>query len=975
MFTCKSSFKQSLAVILLISLWATPLVAQTAAGALRIQVSDQNGAVIVGASLTLIDAKGQKKTGKTGEDGSFLFRDLPPGTYTVVAEAKGFAAFENKSTQIVSGRREALDIKLNVALEEQKVDVPSDQPLSADPNSNASTLVLTGRDLESLPEDPDELEAALRALAGPSAGPDGGQIYIDGFVSTSRLPSRASIQEIRINQNPFAAENDRLGFGRIDVTTRPGAGKLTGQVLFSFNNEHLNSRNPYAPIRPPFLARTVGADLSGPIVKNRASFILMYDRRERQENAIINATILDPSLNITRFSDAVVVPWTQHYFRSVFDYQVNKSHSLSAQYIYIPTSRENVGIGEYSLPSRAYETSDSQHILRLTERAIFKSRIINQTLFQFSRTRLNQNADNSIPTIEVLDAFVDGGTQVGDGGIDNDRIDLSNHTTWAEGAHTFRAGARIRRFKIVDVSPTNFGGVFTFTGGLGPRLDEQNRVVLAPDGTPILDQISSIERYRRTLFFGQEGLSPAEIRELGGGAAQLTVAGGDPTASVSQLEFGAFFQDDWRVRPDFTFSFGLRYENQTNISSDLNFAPRLAFAWVPRYKAGQPSKMVVRGGVGIFYDRFGEGYTLRARRFNGIRQQQFVVSDPLILDQFPVVPSIDSLSEFAVDQTTIRVSEDLRTPYSIQSSISVELQLPHRTTMSLNYVNTRLLHMLRLRNINAPLPGTFIPGDPGSGDRPFGDVGNIFAYESTGIFKQNQLIVTFQNRLHRNVSFYGTYALNKANSDTDGAGTFPANPYDFTGEYGRSGIDIRNRLAFGGVVTMPGKVNFSPFVFVRSGIPFNVIIGRDINGDTLFNERPAFATNLSKPGILLTRHGAFDPNPEPGQTLIPRNFGDGPSFFGVNLAVSRSFSLFRKPNKAASAQPQGARPAQPSPESPYRLTVSVRAFNIFNRNNPGQPVGNLSSLFFGNPISPSAEGGFNNAGSNRRIWINCNFAF
>ena len=123
--------------------------------------------------------------------------------------------------------------------------------MSVDPDSNVSALVIKGDDLASLPDDPDDLSDALQALAGPGAGPNGGSIYIDGFTG-GQLPPKESIREIRINQNPFSAEFDRLGFGRIEILTKPGADKMRGSVGFNDSESTFNSRNPFTTNKPDF---------------------------------------------------------------------------------------------------------------------------------------------------------------------------------------------------------------------------------------------------------------------------------------------------------------------------------------------------------------------------------------------------------------------------------------------------------------------------------------------------------------------------------------------------------------------------------------------------------------------------------------------------------------------------------------------------------------------------------------------------
>ena len=119
--------------------------------------------------------------------------------------------------------------------------------MDVDPENNAGAIILKDKDLEALSDDPDELMSELQALAGPSAGPNGGQIYIDGFTG-GQLPPKASIREIRINQNPFSAEYDKLGYGRIEIFTKPGTDKFHGQLFLIGNTAGFNSRNPFEVI-------------------------------------------------------------------------------------------------------------------------------------------------------------------------------------------------------------------------------------------------------------------------------------------------------------------------------------------------------------------------------------------------------------------------------------------------------------------------------------------------------------------------------------------------------------------------------------------------------------------------------------------------------------------------------------------------------------------------------------------------------
>ncbi len=278
---------------------------------------------------------------------------------------------------------------------------------------------------------------------------------------------------------------------------------------------------------------------------------------------------------------------------------------------------------------------------------------------------------------------------------------------------------------------------------------------------------------------------------------------GQPVANVGGIDLGLFVGDDWRIRPNLTLSYGLRYETQTNICDHADFAPRLGFAWNPKF-GGKESKTVIRGGFGLFYDRFSELNVTTAQRYNGIAQQQYLISDP---DFFPNIPASANLVPLTQNQVIQTISPSMRAPYLIQSAISVERQLPGNTTLALNYVNTHGLHQFRSRNINAPLLGTY-NGTPGSGTFPYPGKGSIYEMESEGLFNQNELIANVNTRVSKNISLFSSYTLNYARSNTDGLSTFPANQYDFAGEYGPAENDIRHRFSLGGSAAPLWKLEF-----------------------------------------------------------------------------------------------------------------------------------------------------------------------
>ena len=956
---------------------------QQQAGSIKGQVADEFGGVIVGADVIVIGADGVQKTAKTNGEGNFVINGLAPGKVTLRITATGFATYENADVGVAAGRPQQLNVTLKVTIEQQKVTVNQDTTgVNTDPENNVGAIVLRGADLQSLPDDPDDLAAALAALAGPSAGPNGGQIFIDGF-SGGRLPPLSTIREIRINNNPWSSEYDRPGFGRTEILTKPGTESFHGQGFLNFNNQELNSRNPFAATRAPYMSRRYGGELSGPIAKKKASFFFDFEKRDINDEALINATILDPSLNIVSLSESVPLPNRRTEFSQRIDYAINPSNTLVGRYEYEHPSNMTITGLPYSLSTRKYKTFTTQQTVRLTETAIINKHTVTETRFQFNRQSTGDTANNSIPTINVQEAFTGGGSQIGLASNRQNRWEVSNTTSLALGNQAIKFGARARDVHIDSISPQNFGGTWTFAGTRGG--------------------LTSIQAYQITLKGLQQGLTPAQIRAQGGGATQFTIAVGNPEATVSQWDFGGFIQDDWRLRQNLSVNLGLRYENQDNISSNLNFAPRVGFAWAPGPTSRQhPAKTTLRGGFGFFYDRVGESLTLTANRLNGTNQQQYIVTDPAVLNSFPNVPTIATIKAFATPVTIYRLVNDIQAPYTMQSAISLEHAFPRNFTASVTYSHSRTLHLLRTRAINAPLPGSFIPGVPGSGVRPVGSANNIFQYESTGRFDQNQFIATLGSRLSRNITFNANYTFSKANSDADGTGSFPANSYDLSGEYGRAGNDVRHRFTLFGNFRTRWGISLSPFLIVSSGRPFNITIGRDLNGDTLFTERPAFATDLTKPGVLVTRFGNFDPNPTAGSQIIPRNFGHSPGSLIANLRVSKTWGFGREKQTSSARQGQGNRGGEGGgprggfggavgggprggggregggggggggqrggggggDSKRYNLTFSVNFQNILNHTNLERPVGNLSSPQFG--LSNSSAGGFGGFGGGGR---------
>ncbi len=849
---------------------------------------------------------------------------------------------------------QTLNLQLNVLSESENVTVQENvgPTLSTEVSNNASALVLRGDDLQALADDPDDLLSDLQALAGPSAGPSGGSVFIDGF-SDGEIPPKESIREIRINSNPFSPEYDSLGYGRIEIFTKPGTDRFHGAVYYNYANDIWNSRNPFSAEKAPLLLNELEGEVSGPINK-RTSFNFDAQRNMVDNGAIINAVTLNPeTLAPQPFLSIYKVPQRYTRVSPRVDYQLNPTNTLIFRYAFTRSDIQGSGIGSFDLLSRGYHYQYTNQTVRAVDTAVFGSSI-NETRFQFFRSAQERIADSAAPEIQVLGAFNDGGSQVGRSFDTHNYYELQNYTTIPHQAHVWKFGVRLRGQTDDNISPQNFNGTFTF---------------------------GSIQQYQQTLLLQQMGYSPSQIRAMGGGASQFSINAGLPGLAVHRVDVAMFVGDDWRLKSNLTISAGLRYETQTNISDHADFAPRIALAWAPGPTGKNSStKTVIRAGFGIFYDRFALSNTLTAQRYNGKVQQQYVVTNP---DFFPDIPPVAELQ--ATPQVVQEISSSMRAPYLMQSSISVERQLPAHTTLAVTYTNSHGLHELRSNDINAPLPG--------SGIFPLGQPGPVFLMESSGLYNQNQLVTNINARVNDGLSLFGFYVLNKAMSNTDGLGTFPANPYNFSGEYGPASTDVRNRFTAGGSINTRWNIRISPFVTLQSGPPFNITTGTDVFGTTIFNARPGIATDPEKPGVIETPYGLLDPNPTPDEKVLPRNFGRGPGLISVNLRVGKTFGFGgEKPGASAShGGGGGANPVMmaggrglgsfigpPTTTQRYNLSISMSARNLLNHTNPGPITGDITSPLFGqaNQIYANSNGeGFSENANNRRLELQMRFTF
>ncbi len=961
-----------LSVSLLVS---RPVFAQGAAGAtVRGTVTDPDNALIPGATVTLTPATGRALTATSGADGGYVFNTVPAGTYSLTVTMKGFASYVKQGLRIAAGQALTLDTKMAIQTTNQEVQVTAQgTQLSVDQDNNASSTVIKGKDLDALSDDPDELSSELTALAGPAAGPNGGQIYVDGFTG-GQLPPKSSIREIRVNQNPFSAQYDRLGFGRVEVFTKPGTDKLHGSYQINGNDSSFNTGNPIlnqylssgqVPIsQPPYHTIFMFGSITGPIT-SKSSFTISGSHRNIQDNAIFNGTVLTPSSDaaangttnicppgsaaascvVQQVQTATTFPQTRTDVGPRLDFALSNTNTLTARFQYTQNSSINNGLGSFNLPSTGYNTSFDEASIQLSDSQIVSSRIINETRFEFQRDRSTQTAQSYGPTITVQSSFISGGSSGGTSSDHQDHIEVQNYTSVQLAKNFIRFGGRLRTTREATNTSAGTNGIFTYAS-LGDY------------------QTNNVQNFSFT---------------------KVNV----PTVEARLTDLGIYAETDWKPRPNLTVSYGIRYETQNQISDHHDFAPRVSFAYGLGTGKGSP-RTVVRGGFGIFYDRFNLGNVLTTFRENGVNQTQYTLSN--VGSSAPGCSPSDIAACLAAvspaGNTVYTIAPNLRSPYTLQTAFGIDEQLFRGATVSVNYLNARGVHQFLSQN-TAAIGRTYAATNTGL------PVTN--QYQSEGVFRQNQLNTNFNIRMRR-ITLFGYYGLNFAHADTSGPNYFPSIPGNIGADYGRAAFDVRSRLFLGGNVTLPYFISLSPFVLAQSGQPYNITSGEDTNGDSVVNDRPTFLAGQTSASCTDANTFAI-PALGTSYTPIPINYCTGPALFTMNLRATKTFGFGRRNSERADQGSGQGGPPQGGPGGPggrggggggrggigmggggtstgkrYNLTLGAQLQNVFNKENLTVPVGTLTSRNFGQSLQLSGPP-YTSSAAVQRLQLQASFSF
>jgi hypothetical protein len=734
-------------------------------------VIDPSGAGVPHATVTL---NGISTT--TDDSGRFRFDSVPAGRATIEVKA-GEAFVPLRRNVNVAASAAPLQLQLALAAVEASVEVTGEEVRpSIDTAANLDTTTVSGAELDALPVLDHDFVGALSQFLDPaSTATAGTTIIVDGVEMKSAGVPKSAVQEISINDDPYTAESNRPGRGRIEIVTKPGSGHLRGNVNFTFRDANLAARSYFAPVKPPEQRQAAEGVISGPIGKDaHTSFLFTFSRQSDDANAVVHAVTSSGPIDQT-----VSTPATNSELMARVTHDWNDKHRGSLQVNWKRSTNAREAVGGIVLPQAGVSSTAREADLFFNLHSVLTPERLNQ--FQLTLEFDHEpTADiTRAPAIIVRDAFVGGGAQATilrteSGGKLNDIVTLSRRN------HVIKFGVQIPNLnRRVWNDQRNEGGTFTF-----------NTLADYTAGRPYA----------------------------------FTVQQGDGHVSLWWREYGAFVQDQVRIGTNLQASFGLRYDWQAFLHDRNNFAPRASVAWSPR----KNGKTIVRGGAGLFYDRTGVGPIASLFLHNGTRLRSYTILNPSYPDPFA---GGVRLSGLPVNITEL--APDVQIPSTLQYSASIERQIAKSAAFVIGYRGSRGHHLFRSVDVNAPLPPDFtVVPDPRFGHvqqirsdgRLTSNALELTLRGNAGKRLSGQIQYTFSRAMNNTGGIFWFPQNQYAPVNAEWA------PADF---------DVRHRLNALATIKGGRWGKFGASIKLSSALPVTETAGFDLFKTSLNNARPA----------------------------------------------------------------------------------------------------------------------------------------
>ncbi len=851
-------------------------------------VSDTTGAIIPGAEVDLIDPSGAIVSKvQSGGDGSFSLTAPHPGKYTLIVSEPGFKTAQLAISITSASARPAATIHVAMPI----AAVATNVHVSADSNSdltdtadNSDASVMTASDLKALPIFDNDFVGAMGAFLDADSEASGGSgLLVDGMEANRVTVSPSAVQEVLINQDPYSARYYFPGRGQIEIITKAAAQQFHGELNFYFRDSAMNAQNALAPSKPFEQRRIYEGSASGPIPHaHNSSFLVSFNRAEEDMNAVINATLAPTQADPTGVYQAnVATPTRDTEFSIRTGHQFGQMTQAYLQYSYQNWSGQNQGVGGQTLAPAGYNHTYHEDDLTARLSSALSANLLNQLALVGERTNSRNRNVTEGPRISLAGDYVSGSAQADSLGTEYN-FRLFDHVTLSHGKHLIRFGVGIPHLgrRAYD-DHTNELGSYTFAP------------TVASNGT-----------VEQTTFQNYASNKPSSF----------TQNTGDTHFVYLQQEMGAYIQDQYKINDRLAITPGLRYDWENFLSGRrLGFSPRFSFAWV----LDQHSKTILRGGGGVYYDRFGGGPLLDLARYQTARRRSVQVElNPALEPVTGCVPITNCTVITAQPPRLVQLQPHAALPYRIDYGLSIERQLGERATGTISIYSMRGIHMFRSLDVNAPTAAS------GYTQRPNPAYGRIRQMQPESYLTGNGFDISYRGRWNKHFTGFGRYTWSHYATNTGGIGWFPEDQTNPGAEWANSSWDRAQRFSMYAIFNPDSLYNLAAGIFANTGSPWTELTGTDLYGDGLFNTRPAG---------------------------VARNSRVGPGSVDLDLRWRHDFAITK--NKADDAP---------------HLGFSVGAFNALNHVNGGgiNPV-----------ITSPTYGKFTSAGAPRRIQLSMRYQF
>ncbi len=888
---------------------------QSCLNGLRVEgtVADPTGAVIPGAEVQA--ANGEKAL--SDSRGNYVLQCITGNSVDIIALAEGFSRGTGRARGHIGA---TVHVNFNLAVASVQQDVQVDADTGNTREDGAGTTVLSAKQVQQLPDDPDDLLRELQMLASSGGGnPMSTTVVVNGFQASSMMPPKSSIASIRINPDSFSPEF-QWHRSRVEITTKPGADKFHGALFFTDSDGIFNATNPFSTTSTPAGRRRYGFELTGPIRPKKLDFALALERREIDEFNIVNAKILDSAYSLTPLRQTVSAPQRLWIGSARLDSQTSKNDITTLSWSANVNDQGNQGVGGLVLQEAGYSSDVSQYDLRLLNTLTLSPNTLQETRIGFSWKRTLQQPNSTSPNLQVAGYFTGGGATSQNLNNRERDLEVDDDIIATRGKHQVNFGVQSITSFVHAYDPNTFNGAYVFGGGSAPILDANN------SPTSQTKNIDGIEQYRRALL------------NLAGGAPttyQLTT--GNPVIPVTQAQVSLYAQDVMKILPRLSLTFGLRYQFEVHPNTFPNFRPRLGLLWSPDKNA----KWTIGAHVGLFTTWDTPTNLIEVERLNGTRQLQYTVYSPNYTTPLVPVPGAIQVS------TRNQFSPGFGQSPDFQFAARVAHEFPHNWTAEVEYGFGADWQSLRVININAPQvrPSTGSAPDPTAAlqaPRPIAPNENIMQYQTYGhsrgaVYTLNVKQSSYK-RFNINAKFW--YLDFSENPQT------PQSTYSAQGDSGRPDWMRRGGLSVLGVLQLPFKIELDSQFSAMPGLPYNITTGTDANGDSTFNDRPSYASVLGT-GVYNTPYGLMTANTVNG--TVPYNAGTMPGVINLDQNLRRTFLLNPRDK-----------------DHPKTLSLNARSANVLNHTNVTTVNTILSSGAVGQPIAASPA---------RRLELGARFEF